>query len=105
MEHLQISESYKIEDSLIGKSFALGNRVTAVAAQDYKEADRFADITYSGIVNDVSNVNKLNEFNLGLANYKALEDTYGSIEILHARKTDLLVLQEDRISYVLFDTE
>jgi len=93
-------ESYKIEDSLIGKSFALGNRVTAVAAQDYKEADRFADITYSGIVNDVSNVNKLNEFNLGLANYKALEDTYGSIEILHARKTDLLVLQEDRISFV-----
>ena len=93
-------ESYKIEDSLIGKSFALGNRVTAVAAQDYKEADRFADITYSGIVNDVSNVNKLNEFNLGLANYKALEDTYGSVEILHARKTDLLVLQEDRISFV-----
>ncbi len=81
-------------------SFALGNRVTAVAAQDYKEADRFADITYSGIVNDVSNVNKLNEFNLGLANYKALEDTYGSVEILHARKTDLLVLQEDRISFV-----
>jgi hypothetical protein len=93
-------ESYKIEDSLVGKSFALGNRVTAVAAQDYKEADRFADITYSGIVNDVSNVNKLNEFNLGLANYKALEDTYGSVEILHARKTDLLVLQEDRISFV-----
>ena len=93
-------ESYKIEDSLIGKSFALGNRVTAVAAQDYKEADRFADITYSGIVSGVSNVNKLNEFNLGLANYKSLEESYGSLEILHARKTDLLALQEDRISFV-----
>ena len=71
-----------------------------MSAQDYKAADRFADITYSGVYNDESNVNKLNEFNLGLANFLPLEDSFGSIEILHARATDLLVLQEDRISYV-----
>ena len=93
-------ESYQIEDSVSGQSFNLGNRTTAVSAQDYKEADRFADITYSGVYNDESNVNKLNEFNLGLANFLPLEDSFGSIEILHARATDLLVLQEDRISYV-----
>ena len=93
-------ESYQIEDSVSGQPFGLGNRVTSVAAQDYKEADRFADITYSGVYNDESNVNKLNEFNLGLANFLPLEDSFGSIEILHARATDLLVLQEDRISYV-----
>ena len=51
--------------------------------------------------NDESNVNRLNEFNLGLVNFKPLEETYGDVEILFARETDILVLQEDKISYVL----
>ena len=94
-------ESYKIYDSLIGHTFGLGQQVTAVAAQDYKEADRYADITYSGVYNNETNVNKLNEFNLGLANFKPCEESFGSIEILSARETDVLTLQEDKISYVL----
>jgi hypothetical protein len=94
------AESYKIEDSIIGNNFNLGNRVVSVSAQDFKEADRFADITYSGVYNDESNVNKLNEFNLGLLNFLPLEDSFGPIQILHARETDLLTLQEDKISYV-----
>ena len=94
-------ESYKIRDSIIGRTFNLGERVTTVAAQDYKEADRFADITYSGVYNDESNVNKLNEFNLGLLNFKPLEDSFGPIQVLDARQTDVLTLQEDKISYVL----
>ena len=55
------AESYKIRDSIIGRTLELGNRVTSVAAQDYQEIDRFSDITYSGIYNNESNVNKLNE--------------------------------------------
>jgi hypothetical protein len=94
-------ESYKIRDSIIGRTFNLGERVTTVSAQDYKEADRFADITYSGVYNDESNVNKLNEFNLGLLNFKPLEDSFGPIQVLDARQTDVLTLQEDKISYVL----
>ena len=94
-------ESYKIEDSLTGHSFGLGEQATAVAAQDYKEADRYADITYSGVYNNESNVNKLNEFNLGLANFKSCEESFGSIEVLSGRETDVLTLQEDKISYVL----
>lgn len=93
-------ESYKIKDSIVGKKFYLGNRVTAVSEQDYKEIRRNASITYSGIFNAQNNVNKLNEFNLGLANYKDCEDSYGPIQVLHGRRTDLLTLQEDRISYV-----
>lgn len=94
-------ESYKIRDSIIGRTIALGNRVTSVSAQDYKMADRFADLTYSGVFNNESNVNKLNEFNLGLLNFKPLEESFGPIEKLFARKTDILTLQEDKISYVL----
>lgn len=95
------AESYKIRDSIVGNQFNLGNRVTSVSAQDYKAADRFADITYSGVYSAESNVNKLNEFNLGLFNYKVLEPSFGNIYILDGRANDILVLQEDKISYVL----
>ena len=95
------AESYKIRDSIIGRSFNLGERVTSVAEQDYKEADRFADITYSGVYNQETNLNKLNEFNKGLSNYKNCEISFGEIFVLDARETDVLTLQEDKISYVL----
>ena len=95
------AESYKIRDSIVGKTFNLGNRVTSVSAQDYKQSDRFADITYSGTYNDESNINRFNEFNIGLLNYKPLEDSFGPIYKMDGRETDVLVLQEDKISYVL----
>ncbi len=94
-------ESYKIRDSITGKEINFGNRVSTTSSQVYKKAHRFADLTYSGVFNDESNVNKLNEFNLGLLNFKPLEELYGPIERLHARRTDILTLQEDKISYVL----
>jgi len=94
-------ESYKIRDSIVGKPITMGNRVTTVSAQDYRRVRRFADLTYSGVYNDETNINKLNEFNLGLLNFKPLEDSYGPVEKLFGRRTDILTLQEDKISYVL----
>ena len=94
-------ESYKIRDSVIGKDFNLGNRVTTTQALDYSRVVRGADITYSGVYNDESNINRLNEFNSGLLNFKALEESFGPIQKLFARETDVLTLQEDKISYVL----
>ena len=94
-------ESYKVLDNQTGAKFYLGERVTSVSEQDYKRAHRFAGLTYSGIFRNETNVNRLNEFNLGLANFKDLEKNYGSIQKLAPRETDLLVLQEDRVSYVL----
>jgi hypothetical protein len=96
-------ESYKIRDSIIGNYITLGNKVTTVSAEDYRAIRRYSDITYSGIYNNESNVNKLNEFNLGLLNFKPLERLFGPIFIMDARQTDVLVLQEDKISYVLAD--
>ena len=94
-------ESFRIEDRIDGKFFLLGERVVAVSNQDFKEADRFAGMTYSGVFSDSANSNNLNEFNLGLVNYKDLETSFGPIMKMHSRETDILVLQEDRISYVL----
>ena len=94
-------ESYKINDSITGDPFYLGERVTAVAQEQYKKADRYASMTYSGIYNAETNINKLNEFNLSLANFKDLEKSFGPINRLYARRTDVLVLQEDKVSYIL----
>ena len=97
-------ESYTVRDSVKGRAMSLGNRVTTVSEQDYKRAHRSSDITYSGIYNDETNLNRLNEFNLGLANFKALEDSFGPVNKLFARETNILALQEDKISYVLSGT-
>ena len=96
-------ESNRVLDALTTPSFTIGEKVTSVSQEEYKEVHRFSDITYSGNFNKESNVNKLNEFNLSLGNYKALESSYGPIRKLHARQTDILTLQEDKISYVLVE--
>ena len=94
-------ESYKIEDSITSDGFNLGNRVTSASEQEYKRTHRYSDITYSGLYNQETNINRLNEFNLGLLNFKPLESSFGDINKIDGRKTDVLVLQEDKISYVL----
>ena len=94
-------ESYRIRDSIVGDTFQLGNRATATLGKDYKQVRRYADITYSGVYNQESNVNKTNEFNLGLLNFKPLEQSFGPIQKMFARETDILTLQEDKISYVM----
>ena len=94
-------ESYKIQDSIAGKELTLGNRATTTDSKLYGEERRFSDLTYSGVYNAESNINKLNEFNGGLLNFKNLEQSFGPVMKLFGRETDILTLQEDKISYVL----
>ncbi len=94
-------ESFKYLDRIEGRSVVMGQRGLAASQQDFKETNRFADLTYSGVYSSSSGLNNLNEFNLGLANFKTLETSFGPIQLLFARETDILTLQEDRISYVL----
>jgi hypothetical protein len=94
-------ESYKVRDALAAPYFRLGERVSSVAEQDFKQIRRYAGLTYSGVYNQDTNINRLNEFNLALANFIELERRWGPIRKIYARQTDILVLQEDRISYVL----
>ena len=93
-------ESYRILDSLTGNYFTLGNRSAGVTTQDYEQIRRESSITYSGVYQEQTALNNLNNFNLGLANYKDCEESYGPIEILHSFRDNLLVLQEDKISYI-----
>ena len=95
------AESDRVLDALVNPVLSLGDKVTSVSEEQFKESNRFGDITYSGVFNQESNLNKLNQFNLALSNFKTLETSYGPIRVLHARQTDILALQEDKISYVL----
>ena len=94
-------ESNTVLDALIKPTLSLGDKVTSVSEEQYKESNRFGDVTYSGVFNQETNLNKLNQFNLALANFKTLETSYGPIRVMHARQTDILVLQEDKISSLL----
>ena len=94
-------ESDKVLDALTTPVLSLGSKVTSVSEEEYKEVHRFSDITYSGVFNQESRLNKLNQFNLALSNFKTLEREFGPLRKMHARQTDILALQEDKISYVL----
>jgi len=94
-------ESDKVLDALTTPTLSLGEKVTSVSEEEYKEIHRLSDITYSGVYNQESGLNKLNQFNLALSNFKTLERSFGPLRKLHSRQTDILALQEDKISYVL----
>lgn len=97
------AESYKIKDKFNANKLVLDGIPTAVSSAKYRKLKRFADITYStSPFDDSSGVNGLNEFNLSRANFKDdLEKQYGEINKIIARDTDLIIIQEDKISKVL----
>jgi len=96
-------ESYKIKDELNTKSFSIDSNPSNVNTDGYKRIVRSADITYSEVYNSNSNVNRLNEFNLSLANYKDdVDKTFGPIYRLKGENTNLEVYQEDKDSIVYY---
>lgn len=93
-------ESIKIKDSFNAKFFEPENRPSA-NLPDYKKNHRTTSLTYSGVYDQTTKYNALNEFNLAYANYKDLDDKYGSIHKIVARENDLTVFQENRVNKVL----
>lgn len=97
------AESYQIRDAFNEKYLAIDFLATGVSADGYKKVNRYADITYSGVYNANTNVNKLNEFNLYLANFKDdIDKTYGPIIRIKGKDSNLEVRQEDKCSKVYY---
>ena len=94
-------ESSVIEDNWNGPEIMPSPRASAPIDR-YEQIQAENSLTYSGVFNESSSTNNLNEFNLSLANFKALEQEYGPINKLYSRDTDLIVFQEDKVSKVLF---
>lgn len=74
----------------------------STSIEKYEQEHLSASLTYSGVFVENTNVNNLNEFNLSLANYKDVNKEYGPIQKLHTRDNDIITLQEDKISKILF---
>ena len=70
--------------------------------EDYEQQIKDTSLTYSGLYRWDSSINRLNEFNLSIANFKNLDKAFGSVQKLYARTTDLLVLHQDKITSVLY---
>ena len=95
-------ESYKIKDDFNAKFFEPENRPSS-NLKDYKQNNRTTSLTYSNVYDQTTKYNGLNEFNLSTANYKDMDDFYGSINKVVGRESDLVVFQENRVSKLLFN--
>jgi len=97
------AESYQIRDSFNEKYLSIDFPVTAVSSDQYRQVNRFSNICYSGVYNSDTNINKLNEFNLYLANFKEdIDKSYGPIVKIKGTDSNLEVRQEDKCSVVFY---
>ena len=94
-------ESYRILDDFNAPRMDYSLRASTII-EDYEEERKYASLTYSGLYRGDSSINRLNEFNLSLANFKNLDQAYGPVRKLFARDSDLLVLHQDKVSSVLY---
>lgn len=94
-------ETYRIKDAFNQPTMEYSIRTTTLI-EDYEEEHKFASLTYSGVFQATTSLNRLNEFNLSLANFKNLDKRYGSVQKLKARDTDLLTLHQDKVTSVLY---
>ena len=89
-------ESDRIRDDFNAKRIGKGVKVSSILETEYKQERRKAGLIYSGLFNNTSSVNELNQFIQGLKITKDLNPIYGGIQILKARDTDLVTLCEDK---------
>lgn len=95
-------ESISVKDERFSSTLSLDYRPNLILTNGYKQIHNQHALIYSGSFNENSSYNSLNEFNSSRGNVKFLDLKYGSIQKISARETDLLVLQEDQVSKVLF---
>jgi hypothetical protein len=97
------AESNQIKDSFNKQKLLIDFCPTSTTEDKYKQISRYADITYSDIYQSSTSVNRLNEFNLSVANYKDdIDKRFGRIVKMHPTETDILVIQEDKWSKILY---
>ena len=95
-------ESIKIADGFNQPRMLIDSK-PLVPLDNYKEITRIASLTYSGIYESTTAFNGVNEFNLSTANYKDIDPSFGKIAKIISRNGDLTVIQNNRVSRVLFN--
>ena len=93
-------ESDRIRDDFNAARMGNGVRVSTTFS-GYGEERKSSGIIYSGLYNSTSEVNDLNEFNMGEKIQKDLNPAYGSIQAMKTRDKNVVVFTEDRVLQVL----
>ena len=90
-------ESNRIKDDFNEDIIQYSPRVNTII-DDYKQERKKDSITWSAPTSRL--VNNLNDFNLSTVNFKNLDISFGSIQKLYARDTNLLIFQQNKVSFV-----
>ena len=98
-------ESDRIRDDYNQKTISNGVKASTVLAKPYNEERRKTGLIHSGIYNSTSGVNNLNQFIAAEKITKDMNPKYGSIQKLHTRDTNIVVMHEDKIMQVLADKD
>ena len=94
-------ESDRIRDDYNATVIGKGVRVSSVLNEPYAEERLGSQMIFSGIFNSISSVNNTNQFLAAENITKTLNPTYGTLQKLHARDTDLIALCEDKCFRIL----
>ena len=94
-------ESNRIKDDF-NQVFVDKNAIVSTTFEgEYKEDRRRYGLIYSGLYNNTTSVNNLNQFIIAEKITKEINPEYGSIQKLHARNSDLVTLCEDKVLRIL----
>jgi len=94
-------ESNRIRDDFNTMQITNGAKASATLEEPYQEEQRKSGLIYSGIYNSNSATNNLNQFIMAEKITKDLNPTYGSIQKLFSRNTDLVAFCEDRVIKII----
>jgi hypothetical protein len=94
-------ESNRIRDDYNANKIDKGPKVSAPLDEPYSQERRGSGIIFSQIFNSISGINRLNQFIQAEPITKDLNPIYGTIQKLHARDTDAIVLCEDKCLRIL----
>ena len=94
-------ESNRIRDTFNSVFVDKGSKVSTTIEEGYEQERRKYGLIYSGLYNSTSGVNNLNQFIQAEKITKEINPTYGSIQRLHTRDSDLVTLCEDKVLKIL----
>ena len=94
-------ESDRIRDDFNAVRLDKGVKVSTILDEPYDEEQRTNGLIYSGIYNSTSGVNNLNQFIAGEKITKDVNPSYGSIQKLKTRDTNLVAFCEDKVLKIM----
>jgi len=94
------AESAAIRDDFNSPRIDNGVKASTIL-DDYGEEHRGSGLIWSGMFNSISGLNALNEFNMAEKITKDLNPSYGTIQALKTRDTNVVAFCEDKVLKIL----